>query len=103
MAIIYVISMKLELRLIRMKGKIDIFSLDVLSYFATDIERGIQIFWTVNRTAVSQWKIVRSVVAIFLAASQQEVLQFTFSRRRSRFRFTQIFSIFQYFHHIKHV
>ena len=33
--------------------------------FAPDIERGIQMFWTVNRTAVSQWKIVRSVAAIF--------------------------------------
>ena len=27
--------------------------------FATDIECGIQIFWTVNRRAVSQWKIVK--------------------------------------------
>ena len=39
--------------------------IDVLSYFATDIERGIQIFWTVNRRAISEWKIVRSVAAIF--------------------------------------
>ena len=27
--------------------------------FATDIECGIQIFWTVNHRAVSQWKIVK--------------------------------------------
>ena len=27
--------------------------------FNTDIERGIQIFWTTNRGAVSQWKIVK--------------------------------------------
>ena len=27
--------------------------------FATDIECGIQIFWTANRRAVSQWKIVK--------------------------------------------
>ena len=34
-------------------------------YFATCIERGIQIFWTMNRRAISQWKIVRSVATIF--------------------------------------
>ena len=33
--------------------------------FAIDIELGIQIFWTMNCTAVSQWKIVRSVATIF--------------------------------------
>ena len=27
--------------------------------FAADIERGIQIFWTANRGAVSQWTIVK--------------------------------------------
>ena len=32
--------------------------------FSINIGRGIQIFWTVNCTAVSQWKIVRSVAAI---------------------------------------
>ena len=33
--------------------------------FATDIEFGLQIFWTVNCRAFSQWKIVCPVAAIF--------------------------------------
>ena len=43
--------------------------------FAPDIERGIQIFWTLNHTAVSLWKIVCWMPRLMSMAKVTEYVQ----------------------------